>query len=69
MNNRQYLEKLRYNREYNKENVKTITIRFNYNTEGDIIAFLNNFDSYTKYIKELIREDMERLIRWKLKIL
>ena len=45
---------------YNKENTKQILIRLNKNTDADIIARLDSVDSKQGYIKELIRDNIEK---------
>lgn len=41
--------------EWQKENVKQFTIRFNRKTDADILNKLENADSVQGYIKEAIR--------------
>ena len=53
-----YRNKLNYIREYNKKSPK-LYIQFNSNTEADLIQWLEGRQKAT-YIKQLIREDMNR---------
>ncbi|HRF70769.1 MAG TPA: hypothetical protein PKV66_05000, partial [Candidatus Pelethenecus sp.] len=52
--------KLNYINDYEKENVKKITVRFNRNLEKDLIDFLETKDNKQGYIKQLIRDDMAK---------
>lgn len=52
--------KLNYINEYEKENVKKVLVRFNKNTESDLIDFLETKDNKQGYIKQLIRDDMAK---------
>ena len=45
---------------WQKENTKTILIRLNIRTDKDIIQQLDTVKSKQGYIKDLIREDMEK---------
>jgi hypothetical protein len=54
-----YKNKLNYIKKYNKDNSKKITFLLNKKSEADIIEWLNNKRKAT-YIKQLIREDMEK---------
>lgn len=45
---------------WQKENTKTILIRLNIRTDKDIIQQLDTVKSKQGYIKELIREDMDK---------
>ena len=46
--------------EWQKENVKQYTIRFNRNTDADILKVLEGQESVQGYIKRLIRKDMNK---------
>lgn len=50
----------RANDKYNKANTVVFTMRLNYKTDADIIKKLNEVDSRQGYIKQLIRQDIER---------
>ncbi len=52
--------KMDYNNDYNKRTYKSITLRFNKQTESDIIEWLAEKDT-TPYIRSLIRADMARV--------
>ena len=45
-------------RKYDKENTKTFTFKLNYNTDGDLIAFLEMLQNRQGYLKKLISEDL-----------
>ena len=45
---------------YDKENTKTFTIKLNYNTDGDLIAFLEMLENRQGYIKKLITNDLRK---------
>lgn len=51
---------IRASAKYNKENVKRVILHFNITTDKDIIDCLWSKENKTGYIKELIREDMEK---------
>lgn len=50
--------KAKYDMAYRKANCKRYTFDFNYNTEGDVIEFLESKANKTSYLKNLIRKDM-----------
>ena len=45
---------------YNEKNVKQIKLALNLNTDKDIIDKLNNVPNKQGYIKELIRNDLNK---------
>ena len=45
---------------YNKDNTKLLSIRLNKKTDQDILYRLDEVESMAGYIKDLIREDIER---------
>lgn len=49
--------KMDYNNDYNKRTYKSITLRFNKQTEAEVIEWLAEKDT-TPYIRSLIRADM-----------
>jgi len=51
--------KLRANRKSQKVNCKTYSLQLCYNTDQDIIDFLDSLPNKQGYIKELIRADLE----------
>ena len=55
-----YQNKIKRNSEYDKNNVKQITLKLNMNTESDLIEFLDTKENKQGYIKELIRKDMAK---------
>lgn len=46
--------------EWQKENVKQYTIRFNRNTDADILKVLEGQESVQGYIKDAIREKINK---------
>ena len=52
--------RIKANTKYNKNNTKQYPIRFNLNTDQDIIDKLSKVDNVAGYIKQLIREDIKR---------
>lgn len=56
----QYKRKLEYNNEYNRQNYKSFSIRFNINTESDIINYLKKKESLKTYLTDLITNDMKK---------
>lgn len=50
--------KAKYDMAYRKANCKRYTFDFNYNTEGDVIEFLESKANKKSYLKNLIRKDM-----------
>jgi hypothetical protein len=61
-------DKNRYDQEYNKAHIKRKFIPFNDNVPEDqeLLSWLATKPNVTQYVKELIREDMERdsLSKW-----
>ena len=53
------LSKADYDREYDKQNRKQVKFVLNKNTDDDIIEYLDGIENKNKYLKELIRKDME----------
>ena len=47
-------------REWEKENIKSYTIRCNVTTNHEFAEWMEKHKPYQEYIKQLIREDMER---------
>lgn len=56
----QYKRKLEYNNQYNRENYKSFSVRFNVKDEADIIAFLKKKESLKSYLSSLIEADMKK---------
>ena len=56
----QYKRKLEYNNTYNRNNYRSFAIRFNLNTEQDIINWLESKEGVKAYIQSLIEEDMKK---------
>lgn len=54
-------KKLEYIKKYDKNNTISKTLKFNKNTDKDIIDHINKLDqSFNSYIKELIRKDIKK---------
>ncbi len=49
-----------YNDKYQKANIKQFLIKANRNLEPDLIKWLESKDNIQQYVKQLIREDMEK---------
>lgn len=45
-------------RKYDKETARRFLLKFNKNTDADVIAKLESVDSIQGYIRELIRKDL-----------
>ena len=52
-------EKSAYNSDYNKKNYKSFAVRFNVESEADIIDYLQH-QELKKYLTSLIRKDMKK---------
>jgi len=59
MKKTQYKHKLEYNNEYNRNNYRSFSVRFNINSEKDIIKWLEDKESVKSYIVDLINNDMK----------
>ncbi len=55
-----YRRQLDYMNVYNKKTYRTYTLRFNKNSENEIIDWLNSQDSLKTYITTLILSDMKK---------
>lgn len=49
-----------YNDKYQKVNIKQFLIKANRNLEPDLIKWLESKDNIQQYVKQLVREDMEK---------
>ena len=47
-------------KEWNKTNLKSVTIQFNKVSDKDVINRLNQVPNKTDYIRQLIRKDIEQ---------
>lgn len=56
----QYKRKLDYNNTYNRNNYRSFAIRFNINSEAEIIDWLENKEGVKSYIQDLIEADMKK---------
>ena len=56
----QYKKKLAYNNQYNRNNYRSFSIRFNINGEADIIEWLEKKKSVKAYLTSLIQNDMKQ---------
>ncbi len=56
----QYKHKLNYNNEYNRNNYRSFSVRFNNKTETDVIQWLESREGIKSYIIGLIKADMRK---------
>ena len=56
----QYKQKLEYNNNYNRNNYRSFSVRFNNKVEKTVIAWLEAKDSVKGYLCDLIIADMEK---------
>lgn len=56
----QYKKKLAYNNQYNRNNYRSFSVRFNINGEADIIEWLEKKKSVKAYLTSLIQNDMRQ---------
>ena len=52
--------KLRWNAAYAKTQCKSFSMNLCYNTDGDLIEYLTSMENRQGYLRQLIRNDMER---------
>lgn len=52
--------RIRANMKYDKANTRQYTLKFNKNTDSDILEHLENVTNITGYFKDLVREDIKR---------
>lgn len=50
----------KYVYDWQKENIKQISIKFNLDTDKDILAMLEKQENRTDYIRQLIKKDIEQ---------
>ena len=50
------IEKYLAQEKYDKENTKRVSLKFNYNTDNDIISWLDNQENKQRAVKNAIRE-------------
>lgn len=53
---------IKASRKYDKENTVQFNLKLNLNTDKDIIEKLNTVESKQGYIKNLIREDINKIL-------
>lgn len=56
----QYKKKLAYNNQYNRNNYRSFSVRFNINGEADIIEWLEKKKGVKAYLTSLIQNDMKQ---------
>lgn len=56
----QYKQKLEYNNNYNRNNYRSFSVRFNNKVEKTVIAWLETKESVKGYLCDLIIADMEK---------
>ena len=63
--NKEYQKKTGYaaQAKYKKNNTRTYSIQFSYNTDGDLIEYLESKENRNGYIRDLVRADMQSLQR------
>ena len=49
----------RASKKYDKSNTKGLLLKFNLNTDSDILKYLDTLNNKQGHIKKLIRQDME----------
>ena len=47
-----------YNKEYNKNNIVQINLKFNKNTDQEIIAFIECLENKQSIFKEIIKKEL-----------
>lgn len=47
-------------KKYQKKNTKAFSVRFNKNTEPEIVDKLESQENVTNYVRNLIREDLKK---------
>lgn len=52
--------KTEYDLAYAKQNIRRVTIGFNRNTDADLLDYMESIENMQKYLKDLIRQDMEK---------
>lgn len=52
--------KYKYTKEYNRKNIVQINLKFNKNTDSDIINFLDTLDNKQKFFKEIIKNELTK---------
>lgn len=52
--------KYKYIEEYNRNNIVQINLKFNKNTDSDIINFLDTLDNKQKFFKEIIKNELTK---------
>lgn len=50
-------------KQYDQENTVRYSLKFNVNTDADIINVLETKDNKQGYIKQLIQDDIEKIIK------
>ena len=58
-----YIKKIEFNKAYNKANYKAYSVRFNVNSEADMIAWLDAVPDKKAYFTRLIILDQKRAAR------
>lgn len=58
VNEQARIKKRKYNHQYDKDNCKTLLLRFNKKTASDVLAWLETKESKQGYIIDLIRKDI-----------
>lgn len=53
-------KKYRYIKEYNQKNIVQINLKFNKNTDSDIINYLESLDNKQAFFKEIIKKELTK---------
>ena len=51
-------KKYKYIKEYNQKNIIQINLKFNKNTDSDIINFLDTLENKQDFFKEIIKKEL-----------
>ena len=49
-----------YNKEYNKNNIVQINLKFNKNTDHEIISFIESLENKQAFFKEIIKKELTK---------
>lgn len=53
-------KKYKYIKEYNQKNIVQINLKFNKNTDLDIINYLESLDNKQAFFKEIIKKELTK---------
>lgn len=49
-------------KKYDKENTRNFSLKLNYNTDANLIMYLESLDNIQGYLKQLIEHDLTRRV-------